>query len=57
MPFKSRAQLRKFASLVRQGKMSQRVFNEWLRATPNVKALPERIGRKKSKKYAKRNKR
>jgi len=51
MPFASKAQLRKFAELVKQGKMSQAVFDEWLRATPNVKNLPARVKvrRKKSK--------
>ena len=43
MPFKSRAQLRKFAVLVEQGKMKPRVFKEWLKATPSVKKLPERV--------------
>ena len=57
MPFKSKAQMRKFASLVKQGKMSKRTFNEWLRATPSVKRLPERIGNKKKKTYKKPKKR
>ncbi|MFZ2653581.1 MAG: hypothetical protein WAX69_01575, partial [Victivallales bacterium] len=41
MPFKSKAQLRKFAVLVEQGKMKPKVFKEWLEATPSVKKLPE----------------
>ena len=43
MPFKSKAQLRKFAVLVEQGKMKHKVFKEWLEATPSVKKLPERV--------------
>ena len=43
MPFKSKAQLRKFAVLVEQGKMKPRVVKEWLEATPSVKKLPERV--------------
>lgn len=53
MPFKSKAQLRKFAELVKQGKMSKKTFNEWLKATPNVKRLPERIGNKRKKTHKK----
>jgi GrpB-like predicted nucleotidyltransferase (UPF0157 family) len=36
--------------LVKQGKLSQRVFNEWLRATPSIKALPNRVKRSKKRK-------
>ena len=42
MPFESKAQLRKFGELVKQGKMSQATFDEWLKATPSVHELPER---------------
>lgn len=42
MPFKSEAQRRKFAELVKQGKMDKKVFNEWNSDTP--KKIPERIG-------------
>ena len=42
MPFVSQAQIRKFGELVKQGKMAQSVFDEWMKATPNLKALPER---------------
>jgi hypothetical protein len=56
--FKSKAQLRKFGELLKEGKISSATFKEWLSATPNIKKLPERVG-KKSKSYAKkkRNKR
>jgi hypothetical protein len=49
MPFRSRAQIRKFAALVKAGKISQAVFDEWLRATPNVKNLPARVKVRKKK--------
>lgn len=41
MPFKSDAQRRKFADLVKQGVMAQAVFDEWEQGTPAH--LPERI--------------
>ena len=47
MPFKSKAQVRKFASLVKQGKMSKKTFEKWLKHTKSVKGLPERKRRKK----------
>lgn len=47
MPFKSEAQRRKFAELVKQGEMSQETFNEWNKAT-GKKKLPERVGKPKS---------
>ena len=51
MPFSSESQRRKFAALVKQGKMSQATFDEWQAATGNKK-LPERIGPKKASKPA-----
>lgn len=44
MPLKSKAQLRKWGELVKQGKISQAKFDEALKATPNVGGLPEKIG-------------
>lgn len=41
MPFKSEAQRRKFAELVKQGKMQQKTFDEFNQETP--KHIPERI--------------
>lgn len=41
MPFKSQAQRAKFAELVKQGKMSQKTFDEWNTATQGP--LPERV--------------
>jgi hypothetical protein len=49
MPFQSEAQRRKFGELVKQGKMSQKVFDEWNSAT-GKKKLPERVKKKISKK-------
>lgn len=52
MPFKSRAQYRKFKQLVGEGKISQEVMDEWTAATPDLKALPNRLKPKKKKKKA-----
>lgn len=41
MPFKSEAQRRKFAELVKQGKLKQETFNEWNSAT--VGKIPEHV--------------
>ena len=42
MPFKSRAQRRKFAELLVKGKISPETFEEWNRETGGAK-LPERV--------------
>ena len=42
MPFKSRAQRRKFAQLLVEGKISDETFEEWNRETGSAK-LPERV--------------
>jgi len=42
MPFKSRAQRRKFAELLVKGKISNETFEEWNRETGTAK-LPERV--------------
>jgi hypothetical protein len=52
MPFKSKAQRRKFAQLLIEGKISDQTFEEWNRETGR-KMLPERIGRTSVKKKAK----
>lgn len=53
MPFKSRAQFRKFKTLVAQGKISQATMDEWTASTPDLKALPNRLKpKKKAKKEA-----
>jgi hypothetical protein len=42
MPFKSKAQRRKFAELLVTGKISNETFEEWNRSTGTAK-LPERV--------------
>jgi hypothetical protein len=42
MPFKSKAQRRKFAQLLVEGKISDQTFEEWNRETGS-KRLPERV--------------
>jgi hypothetical protein len=50
MPFKSKAQRRKFAQLLVEGKISDETYEEWNRETGRKK-LPERVTpRKKAKK-------
>jgi hypothetical protein len=48
VPFKSKAQRRKFAALLVQGKISPDTFEEWNRETGR-KALPERVGKPRAK--------
>jgi hypothetical protein len=45
MPFKSKAQRRKFAQLLVEGKISKEVFEEWNRETGG-KQLPEHVVRR-----------
>ena len=42
MPFKSKAQRRKFAELLVKGEISNETFEEWNRETGRAK-LPERV--------------
>jgi hypothetical protein len=53
MPFKSKAQRRKFAELLVKGKISPDTFEEWNRETGSAK-LPERVKPKPKKSRAKR---
>jgi hypothetical protein len=58
MPFKSKAQRRKFAELLVKGEISPETFEEWNRETGKAR-LPERVERpakraKRSKAKAKR---
>lgn len=46
MPFKSKAQRRKFAELLVKGKISPETFEEWNRETGSAE-LPERAPKKK----------
>jgi hypothetical protein len=55
MPFKSKAQRRKFAELLMKGEISEEVYEEWNRSTGKAR-LPERVkpkSRRKAKKKAK----
>ena len=45
MPFKSKAQRRKFAELLVEGKISPETYEEWNRETGS-KELPERAAKK-----------
>jgi hypothetical protein len=47
MPFKSKAQRRKFAELLVKGEISEETFEEWNRSTGS-RELPERVKPKKS---------
>ena len=55
MPFKSKAQRRKFAELLVEGKIKPETFEEWNRSTGSKK-LPERLTAKKSTRSKKRAK-
>jgi hypothetical protein len=48
MPFKSKAQRRKFAELLVKGKITPETYEEWNRETGGAK-LPERVGDKRKK--------
>jgi hypothetical protein len=49
MPFKSKAQRRKFAELLVKGEISPETYEEWNRETGS-KELPERVKKKKVRK-------
>ena len=51
MPFKSKAQRRKFAELLVKGEISPETYEEWNRETGG-KVLPERVKKKKARKKA-----
>lgn len=44
MPFKSDSQRKKFGEMVKQGKISQQVFDEWNSETPAN--IPDRLNTK-----------
>jgi hypothetical protein len=55
MPFKSKAQRRKFAELLVEGKISPETYEEWNRETGRA-VLPERVKHKaKSRRSSKRS--
>lgn len=51
MPFKSKAQRRKFAELLVKGEISPETYEEWNRSTGG-KELPERVTHKAKRKTA-----
>ncbi len=53
MPFKSKAQRRKFAELLVKGEISEETFEEWNRETGSAK-LPERVAKPAKKRPSKR---
>lgn len=55
MPFKSKAQRRKFAELLVKGEISPETYEEWNRETGG-KLLPERVKKKAKKRKAKKKK-
>jgi len=55
MPFKSKAQRRKFAELLVEGKITDEQYEEWNRST-GKKVLPERLHPKASAKKTKSHK-
>lgn len=52
MPFKSKAQQKKMFAMEKRGELKKGVAEEFAESTPNIKALPEHV--KKKKKHAKR---
>ena len=50
MPFKSKAQLRKFGAMVESGEISKATFNKWAKHTKNIKGLPEKKSRLEKRK-------
>ena len=55
MPFKSKAQRRKFAELLVKGEISPETYEEWYRETGR-KVLPERVKKKAKKRTARKAK-
>ena len=55
MPIKSKAQRRKFAQLLMEGKISAETFEEWNRAAGTAR-LPERLHPKESAKAKRKGK-
>jgi hypothetical protein len=48
MPFKSKAQVRKFGAMLNRGEISQATFDKWVKHTPkSLKKLPERVKKRK----------
>jgi hypothetical protein len=52
MPFKSKAQFRKFLELADEGKISKKELHKWIKETPDIHQLPEKIKKKPTGKNA-----
>jgi len=50
MPFKSKAQMRKFGAMLKRGEISKATFDKWVKHTKNIKSLPEKVKKRKKKK-------
>ena len=53
MPIRSRSQWRKMRLLLRQGKISRKEWNEWVKGV-NFQSLPERVPKKRKTKKRRR---
>ncbi len=53
MPWKSKAQMRLFYAKNKRGEIGDEDLEQWKSETPNIKALPERLKKKKGKTHAK----
>ena len=49
MPFKSKAQMRKFFEMEKQGKLPKGTSKEWAHETKNIKKLPNKVKKIKRK--------
>ena len=56
MPFKSKAQMKKFFAMEKRGEMKKGTAERWAKETPNIKKLPKRVKGKKIAKKGKRSK-
>ena len=50
MPFKSKAQMKKFFAMEKRGEIPKGTAERWAEETPNIKKLPEKKGEKSGKK-------
>ena len=53
MPFKSKAQMKKIYSLYKEGKVAYNVVRDFVRSTPDMKKLPDRLSDKQETKFQK----
>ncbi len=53
MPFKSKAQMKKFFAMEKRGEIPKGTAKRWAEETPNIKKLPEKKGENSGKKEGK----